>query len=39
MAPAGESDESGEDEAGDALSAAHAAFRRLRRRGGGGREG
>ena len=36
MAPARESDESGEDEAGDALSAAYEALRRLRRREGGG---
>ena len=36
MDPGGESDESGEDEAGDALSAACAALRRLRRRRGGG---
>ena len=35
MAPAEESDETGEDEAGDALSAAHVALRRLRRRRGG----
>ena len=39
MAPPKESDESGEDEAGDALSTAYAALRRLRRRRGGGREG
>ena len=36
-APVGESDGSEEDEAGDALSAAYAAFRRLRRRRGEGR--
>ena len=36
MALVGESDESGDDEAGDALSAAAAALRRLRRREQGG---
>ena len=39
MAPAEESDESGEDEAGDALSAAYAALRRLRWRREGRGEG
>ena len=37
MAPAGESDESGEDETGDFLSAAYAALRRRGRRGTGER--
>ena len=39
MAPARESDESGEDEAGDALSAAYVALRRLRQRWESGGEG